>query len=134
MSSLQVVQSAGLAVFRQVKDEETSELKVEWLMVQDWTPHWTPPKGRLDPGENAMEAALRETKEESGLEPATMLTIYEDISTQISYVRKIRPKALLSEIVKLDELSNTTKHFPFQVLLVLKFYIISYLTTLASRW
>ena len=95
MSSVQVVQSAGLAVFRQVKDEDTSELRVEWLMVQDWTPHWTPPKGRLDPGENAMEAALRETKEESGLEPATMLTIYEDISTQISYVRKIRPKAFV---------------------------------------
>ena len=48
-----------------------------------------------------MEAALRETREESGLEPA-MLTIYEDISTQINYVRKGRPKAVLSKILKFD--------------------------------
>ena len=55
--------------------------------------HWTPPKGHIDPGENAMEAALRETREESGLE-APMLTIYGDISTQINYVRKGRPKVV----------------------------------------
>ena len=116
MSSVQVVQSAGLAVFRQVKDEDTSELRVEWLMVQDRIPQWTPPKGRLDSGENAMAAALRETKEESGLEPDTMLTIYEDMSTQISYVPEGRPKELLSEIVKFDQLSNT-KRVPFQVLM-----------------
>ena len=48
-----------------------------------------------------MEAALRETKEESALEPA-MLTIYEDISTQINYVRKGRPKAVLSRIINFE--------------------------------
>ena len=55
--------------------------------------HWTPPKGHIDPGESAMEAALRETREESGLE-AAMLTVYEDTSAQIQYRRKGRPKVI----------------------------------------
>ena len=76
-------------------DPHLSSAGLPPLIPALWAPHWTPPKGRLDPGENAMEAALRETKEESGLEPATMLTVYEDISTQIRYVRKIRPKAFV---------------------------------------
>ena len=59
-----------------------------------------------------MEAALRETREESGLEPA-MLTIYEDISTQINYVRKRRPKAVLSQIIKFDQILNFEYVFSF---------------------
>ena len=34
MNSRQV-RSAGLAIFRMVEDEETSEQKVEWLLLQD---------------------------------------------------------------------------------------------------
>ena len=67
MNSRQV-KSAGLAIFRMKKDEATSVQKVEWLLLQDnpRSHHWTPPKGHIDPGESAMEAAMRETLEESG--------------------------------------------------------------------
>ena len=34
ISSMVTVQDAGLAVFRVVKDEETSEDKIEWLLLQ----------------------------------------------------------------------------------------------------
>ena len=34
--------------------------------------HWTPPKGHVDPGENDMTTALRETKEEAGLDKSDL--------------------------------------------------------------
>ena len=49
-----------------------------------------------------MEAALRETQEESGLE-AGMLTVYEDISTQIQYRRKGRPKVVTYWLARLGD-------------------------------
>ena len=49
-----------------------------------------------------MEAALRETREESGLE-AAMLTVYEDISTQIQYRRKGRPKVVTYWLARLGD-------------------------------
>ena len=123
-----LVQSAGLAVFRLVKDDTNAdaEQRVEWLLLQDnprlipnftficlsffihfssisysRSHHWTPPKGHIDPGESAMEAALRETKEESGLD-AAMLTVYHEISTQINYVRKKKPKVVTYWLAKLE--------------------------------
>ena len=36
-------------------------------MIRDRFGRWTLPKGRLDPGETAREAAIRETREETGL-------------------------------------------------------------------
>ena len=126
------VQSAGLAVFRLVKDDTNAEQRVEWLLLQDnprlvpnltficlsffihffisyaRSHHWTPPKGHIDPGESAMEAALRETKEESGLE-AAMLTVYQEISTQINYVRKKKPKVVTYWLAKLENPDQAVK-------------------------
>ena len=34
--------------------------------------HWTPPKGHVDPGEDDMTTALRETKEEAGLDKSDL--------------------------------------------------------------
>lgn len=40
-----------------------------WLLAHATkTPRWDLPKGKLEPGETALEAALRETEEETGLD------------------------------------------------------------------
>ena len=54
---------AGLAIFRE-QDDATS-----WLLLQNTCGTWTPPKGHLEPGEEELAAALRETREETGLWP-----------------------------------------------------------------
>merc|ERR1712029_1081958 len=43
--------------------------KVEYLMMRAsyGKRHWTPPKGHVDPGEDLLTTAVRETREESGL-------------------------------------------------------------------
>jgi 8-oxo-dGTP pyrophosphatase MutT (NUDIX family) len=40
------------------------------LMIRDQYGHWTLPKGHLDPGEGAAEAAVREVREETGVSGA----------------------------------------------------------------
>ncbi|RZF45277.1 hypothetical protein LSTR_LSTR015239 [Laodelphax striatellus] len=60
--SEKIVRAAGLLIFRRSPS-------IEYLLLQaSYKPyHWTPPKGHLDPGEDEMQAALRETVEESGI-------------------------------------------------------------------
>ena len=60
--------AAGLVIFR--LKEGASVGSAEWLLLQTsyGEHHWTPPKGHVDPGEDDITAALRETHEEAGLE------------------------------------------------------------------
>ena len=55
--------TAGGVIFRRNNQDE-----VEFLLYQDARDRWTIPKGHVEPGETAMEAAKREVTEESGLE------------------------------------------------------------------
>lgn len=56
--------SAGGAVFKTSKDK-----KVKWLLIKPTgTERWQLPKGKIDKGEKTIEAALREVKEEGGVE------------------------------------------------------------------
>uniref|UniRef100_A0A914VSP1 Bis(5'-nucleosyl)-tetraphosphatase [asymmetrical] n=1 Tax=Plectus sambesii TaxID=2011161 RepID=A0A914VSP1_9BILA len=66
--SKKVIRSAGIVIYRVVDGS------FEYLMLQaaDIKQHWTPPKGRVDPGEDEWMAAVRETEEEAGLTPAVL--------------------------------------------------------------
>ncbi len=56
-------------VIRRVRDGAT-----DWLLLRHARGrHWEFPKGRVDPGETDEEAALRETREESGLERVALV-------------------------------------------------------------
>ena len=80
--------AAGLVIYKQ-KDVTSV---VEWLLMQTsyGQHHWTPPKGHLDPGEDDMTAALRETKEEAGLDQH-QLTIFTDVKEELRYWYKDSP-------------------------------------------
>ena len=56
--------SAGGAVYKTSKDK-----KIKWLLIKPaGTERWQLPKGKIDKGENSPQAALREVKEEGGVE------------------------------------------------------------------
>ncbi|GIX64512.1 bis(5'-nucleosyl)-tetraphosphatase [Babesia caballi] len=61
-----IVKAAGIIVY--TLDALMNEPKYLLLKASNKPFHWTPPKGRLDPGETFMDAAYRETWEESGLQ------------------------------------------------------------------
>ena len=45
--------------------------------------HWTPPKGHVDPGENDLQTALRETQEEAGLKESDLEV--KDFKVEVNY-------------------------------------------------
>jgi len=60
--------TAGGLVFRRDKDGN-----VEFLLIQDHKDRWTIPKGHIEEGETAQEAARREIGEEAGLHDVDIL-------------------------------------------------------------
>jgi 8-oxo-dGTP diphosphatase len=71
--------SAGGVVFR--KDNN----KIRYLLIKDHDNHWTIPKGHIKTGEDPKEAALREIKEETGLNNLNIVRELE--STRYFYCR-----------------------------------------------
>ena len=55
--------ACGFLIFRQ------NQATIEYLMLRAsyGSKHWTPPKGHVDPGEDDLTTAYRETEEEAGL-------------------------------------------------------------------
>jgi 8-oxo-dGTP pyrophosphatase MutT (NUDIX family) len=60
--------TAGGIVFRRNKKNE-----IEFLLIQDHKDRWTIPKGHIEEGETAQQAAQREIGEEAGLKETDML-------------------------------------------------------------
>lgn len=60
--------TAGGVVFRR-----NNKGIIEILLIQDAKDRWTIPKGHIEPGETAKEAAEREIKEETGLSKLSVL-------------------------------------------------------------
>ncbi len=54
-------ESAGVVIFRRKED------KIHYLLLHYEAGHWDLPKGHVEQGETAKEAAKRETEEETGI-------------------------------------------------------------------
>uniref|UniRef100_A0AAJ7SVU3 Bis(5'-nucleosyl)-tetraphosphatase [asymmetrical] n=1 Tax=Petromyzon marinus TaxID=7757 RepID=A0AAJ7SVU3_PETMA len=69
--------ACGFIVFRRLRQQQQQRAAVEFLLLQTsyGGNHWTPPKGHVDPGENDLQTALRETHEEAGLGSEHLLLI-----------------------------------------------------------
>lgn len=88
--------AAGFIIFRRINHE------IEYLLMQTsyGIHHWTPPKGHLDPGETEIEAAIRETFEESGLQKSD-LHIFEDQIVNLNYDVNGKPKKVVYWLAEL---------------------------------
>jgi len=96
--------AAGLVIFRQAEVDGV----VEWLLLQTsyGSNHWTPPKGHLDPGEDEMMAATRETEEEAGL-GSDQLEVFNEVKAELRYEAFGSPKVVTYWLAKLREPSTT---------------------------
>ncbi len=63
-------QSAGFIVFRVVKGQR-------FYLLLDYGRHWDYPKGHLEQGETAWQAAVRELKEETGIRQLDRISTFE---------------------------------------------------------
>ena len=104
--------SAGIIIFRRIIcDNSTTTTSIEYLLLQKETQnnknhlnsnnsnsntnnnndfnkqHWTFPKGHVDNGETDLEAAIRETKEEAGLD-VNDFRLFFDFKLESSYVSR----------------------------------------------
>jgi predicted NUDIX family NTP pyrophosphohydrolase len=69
-----VIESAGTLLYRRTAE------RLEVLIVHPWGPYnrrapWSIPKGRINPGEDLVEAARRETFEETGVRAGPLHSI-----------------------------------------------------------
>jgi bis(5'-nucleosidyl)-tetraphosphatase len=83
--------SAGAVVY--YKNE--AEQRLEYLVLHYGSSHWDFPKGKLEAGETNAEAAIRETKEETGLS----VQLDEGFEHKIFYRFKSRDGELVSKQV-----------------------------------
>lgn len=107
-----VVRAAGMMVFRLARGCVISDQpKVEYLMMRAsyGKRHWTPPKGHVDPGEDLLTTAVRETREESGLIADTHYIVAPDFKVETKYQVKshldgvVRPKVVTYFLAKLTD-------------------------------
>ncbi len=69
-------QSAGIVVYR--RDQQSGKLL--YLLLYYIGGHWDLPKGKVEANESLIEAAMREVREETGLEVAPIQNFSENIS------------------------------------------------------
>ncbi|XP_044300012.1 bis(5'-nucleosyl)-tetraphosphatase [asymmetrical] isoform X2 [Varanus komodoensis] len=110
------LRACGLIIFRRLQEaRSTSALgnNVEYLLLQTsyGTHHWTPPKGHVDPGEDDLQTALRETQEEAGLEPS-QFTIIDGFKKELNYVVKGKPKTVIYWLAEMKDHSTEIKLSP----------------------
>lgn len=72
--------AAGFIIYRRMDDT------IQYLLLQasNQNHHWTPPKGHVDPGEDDLTTAFRETVEESAIKKED-LEVHQDITDQLHY-------------------------------------------------
>ncbi|KAJ8338741.1 hypothetical protein SKAU_G00355270 [Synaphobranchus kaupii] len=89
------LRACGLIVFRRLIQPLPAD-GIQYLLLQTsyGEHHWTPPKGHVDPGEDDMTTALRETQEEAGLGRG-QLRVEEGFLSELRYEVRGRPKEVL---------------------------------------
>uniref|UniRef100_A0AAQ4R6G1 Bis(5'-nucleosyl)-tetraphosphatase [asymmetrical] n=3 Tax=Gasterosteus aculeatus TaxID=69293 RepID=A0AAQ4R6G1_GASAC len=97
------LRACGFIVFRRLAVVPPPD-NIEYLLLQTsyGEHHWTPPKGHVDPGEEDLITALRETKEEAGL-GAEQLQVLDGFVQELRYEVRGRPKEVLYWLAELRD-------------------------------
>ena len=106
--------SAGVIVFRRTKDGPV------FLILYNGGDYWNFPKGKIQDEERSFEAALRETCEETGIDPKDM-RVLRDFRTQERFVfrrdRRTIAKTIIfyvaetrKAVIKLTEKTHGERH------------------------
>ncbi len=77
------MRAAGLIIYRRLPPAQPNEYLL--LQTSYGQHHWTPPKGHVDPGEDEWQSAVRETKEESGLDVEKDLQVVKNFRIVSEY-------------------------------------------------
>ncbi|KAG7493423.1 hypothetical protein JOB18_008796 [Solea senegalensis] len=98
------LRACGFIVFRRVANSVPPPGNIEYLLLQTsyGENHWTPPKGHVDPGEDDLTTALRETQEEAGLR-AEHLRVIDSFVQELHYEVRGRPKEVLYWLAELRD-------------------------------
>jgi 8-oxo-dGTP pyrophosphatase MutT (NUDIX family) len=88
-----VERSAGFLIYR---DSPAGAPPQREYLLLDYGKYWDFPKGHLERGETDLQAAIRELKEETGLES---VAIDPDFSREIKYFFRVRKAGLVSKTV-----------------------------------
>ncbi|TDH14417.1 hypothetical protein EPR50_G00042670 [Perca flavescens] len=98
------LRACGFIVFRRRASCVPPPDNIEYLLLQTsyGKHHWTPPKGHVDPGEDDLTTALRETKEEAGL-GAEQLQVIDGFVQELHYEVQGRPKEVLYWMAELRD-------------------------------
>ncbi|XP_054883577.1 bis(5'-nucleosyl)-tetraphosphatase [asymmetrical] [Poeciliopsis prolifica] len=96
------LRACGFIVFRRLAGLNSPAGDIEYLLLQTsyGEHHWTPPKGHVDPGEDDLTTALRETQEEAGL-GAEHLKVIDGFVQELRYEVRGRPKEVLYWLAEL---------------------------------
>ncbi|KAM4808955.1 bis(5'-nucleosyl)-tetraphosphatase [asymmetrical] [Rhinophrynus dorsalis] len=100
------LRACGLIIFRWCSPglSAANANGIEFLLLQTsyGIHHWTPPKGHVDPGEDDLTTALRETEEEAGLHP-NQFHIVEGFRKELNYNVRNKPKTVIYWLAELKD-------------------------------
>ncbi|NP_001092183.1 nudix hydrolase 2 S homeolog [Xenopus laevis] len=106
------LRACGLIIFRRCKAGISAAATdaIEFLLLQTsyGEHHWTPPKGHVDPGEDDMSTALRETEEEAGLD-SSHISLVKGFHKELNYNVQNRPKTVIYWLAELKDYTTPVR-------------------------
>ncbi|XP_039615169.1 bis(5'-nucleosyl)-tetraphosphatase [asymmetrical] [Polypterus senegalus] len=99
------LRACGLIIYRRLSQASSKpEENIQFLLLQTsyGRHHWTPPKGHVDPGEDDLQTALRETEEEAGLKSMDF-QIIDGFKKELQYEVRSQPKTVVYWLAELRD-------------------------------